>query len=1091
MAYLQGYQPLEQRDSKDMVVKKGVVSKRTPFATSDNSGIYDTIAENFRFLNEKLTEISDDNNLAKIRDEVKAIYNNIIKDDSVGSAVATVKAQEAEASAKEAESKAKEAKEILDTIKGSTEGITTTLGKLTSDLKTATEAQEKINTTITNLEEIAKTATDEANLAKAWAVSKDSPDNEKDPDSNTGSTMSSKSWAMYSKEKAMEVAKSASDVEDYKNNAQKYAGDAYSYKTQIEDLLNGAGINLHPSSNNPPDDEPEEPEPGNGSGGSGILTFPTIESLKSYFGDLEVGTRFHVKGYYKEDDGGGADYVVCEPSDKKTWLIPLSNGKCASIIESVVNYRMFGAKLDGKSDDCPAMVQAHKYADSLYNENETGVRQYFGKVANHDGIIYKAGHDAINCVSDVDLSGSTLIVNDTNAAWFGIYLWGDAESNYWSYQFMPEQMEELKKDQFYLPSLVSRGEQSLPANSIIAIEEDPYCARDDAGYLYTVPRRELFVHDADGICTPALTDDWYNAGGQEINCVLTDYDDHSKSKNMKSVTHFKVTYGLVPNRHAEFVGCDVRMDVSPDKYVSVMWCKQHNCTVRDWVVRTDSSKMHNKKFRNTMFYIWGSYNVTVKNIQGFDNCGKKEGGENATSGYVLRLTKCLDVHVEDCRMNGYWGCTAMDSVKNIHFYRCHMNRLDIHDYFANLYATDCFFYNHGIQIGYGRGVAKFEGCSFFYNNIPNDCYPSAHMVEFDLTYGRSFEGSVYLDKCKAVVHDAPDGEYSIFKLEFSPNATSVTQHYILPNFFVRDLDIQCDNPNVHYSFFKVSGSRHALTGVQEPTHSYGLCHDGNLIWEYVGKTYESGGDAGSIIRTTDRFLDEYKKTQFYNVKYYQIQQFEEPEVDEEGNPVVDKETGEAITTKVNKQVPISDPEWLPRHEYNVGDLCVVTSSYWFPSEIYRCVKAGISNGYYPTHTSGTKLEGAGDSVSEPDDCWWTFVAKANGWYTPWSANMSVSTGQRIVAEGRIYEVVGSGTLIETPPYDTAWFGTHFCGTAELKFIGQAWKRKSWYAKGSYCIAGDNVYQCDKHDGTTRGDCPVKGNPYLIDGDIIWAFKERA
>ncbi len=45
-----GFQYLEQRDKNDNIVKAGVAGKETAFATGDNNGIYDVIAENFRWL---------------------------------------------------------------------------------------------------------------------------------------------------------------------------------------------------------------------------------------------------------------------------------------------------------------------------------------------------------------------------------------------------------------------------------------------------------------------------------------------------------------------------------------------------------------------------------------------------------------------------------------------------------------------------------------------------------------------------------------------------------------------------------------------------------------------------------------------------------------------------------------------------------------------------------------------------------------------------------------------------------------------------------------------------------------------------------
>lgn len=45
-----GFQYLEQRDKDNNIVKAGVAGKETAFATGDNSGLYDVIAENLRWL---------------------------------------------------------------------------------------------------------------------------------------------------------------------------------------------------------------------------------------------------------------------------------------------------------------------------------------------------------------------------------------------------------------------------------------------------------------------------------------------------------------------------------------------------------------------------------------------------------------------------------------------------------------------------------------------------------------------------------------------------------------------------------------------------------------------------------------------------------------------------------------------------------------------------------------------------------------------------------------------------------------------------------------------------------------------------------
>ena len=820
------------------------------------------------------------------------------------------------------------------------------------------------------------------------------------------------------------------------------------------------------------------------------LYFNSVREMQSYT-PLAAGYVVHTRNYYENIKGGGAKYRIVRSNkdqygESLPWAIPLVNGLFAIIDEhKEVNYRQFGALLDGESDDAPAMRLCHKYADTQFVYDEKGLtKQYLCKVVQHDGIIYKKGTDAITCSSDVDLSGATLLVNDTNATWYGIYVWGDNASLVYTTELSDELKQDLKADTFFLSH--ARSDTFHP-NTIIKLEEDPYCARDDAGYLYTVPRRELLMHDMDGIFADALSTDWTHAGGEEINCQISDLTNGS-IKNAQSFTNFRVSYTYYPPVRGTFVGCDVRLDVSAHKYCSVMWCKRHNATVRDFTFRPKQGELHNRKFKNAMIYLWDSYNVCVKNLQGFNASGKKEGNVNGTSGYMLRITNCADVHVEDCQMQGYWGATAMDSVKNIHFRNCHLNRLDIHDYFSNLYAEQCVFYNHAIQIGYGRGVASFTNCVFHYNDIPQDSYGSAHMVEFNLTYGRIFEGLVNIDGCRVVVHNPADDEFNIFKMEFSPDATTISKSFQIPEIICRNCVISSNDPNTHFSCFKVAGTRRATSGAQKPTHVYGVCNDGSVTWQYFGRGVQWGGERteikkNEVVRISDTFLDKENKTQFYNVRYYICTKA--GTLSFHAKPTRTDSSEFACGTATLRYAP--DLLWKSKYGYESGDICAVSQTPWYELYMFVCVKSGTSGGYFPTHTYGTQLDGVDDSVSEPDGCWWTYVGKTKDLYGGWTPRMSVAAGQKFIAEGRMYEVITDGILPEYPPYDTAWFGTHQWGTATLKYIGQVWSPHAWYAKDSFCEARGNIYRLAKHDGTTSGVMPVRGNPYCVDGDIIWEY----
>jgi len=811
-----------------------------------------------------------------------------------------------------------------------------------------------------------------------------------------------------------------------------------------------------------------------------------------------IGDRVRTLGYAAPDDDGGAIYYIASETESKskTWALKVDKAKesdpqlYAMINEKKrVTYKMFGAPLNGVDDDGVAMKICHSYADSIYSTDSTGnINQYYCKIENHQGTIYKKNAEPINFCSDIDLSGSTILVDDTNAAWGGIYCWGNADSLIYDFETPDDVKATFTADNFVIAQ-PSSSSDSLPPNTVLKIEEDPYTARDDSGYLYTVARRELIVHDADGICSTPFSDDWTHAGGEEINCQISDLSGGGYT-NSQTFTKYSCSFAYIPNRHGTFVGCDVKINTSANKYCSTVWVKYHNCTIKNFVFRPSATTYHNTAFKNSMIYLWDCYNIRVENIQGFNAAGKKEGSSNGTSGYILRITNCAEVYVEDCRMQGYWGATAMDSVKNVHFKRCHMNRLDIHDYFSNLYAENCTFYNHAIQIGYGRGAASFTNCNFFWNPIANDSYPSAHIVEFNLTYGRVFEGMVYIDNCRVYMKSPADNEFNIFKMEFSPDATSITKHFKIPEITVKNVYIYSDQPsNTHYAYFKVTGSRRATTGKLAPSHVYGLSNDGTVTWEYMGRGINWEGTVnditvGQVLRIADSFLDEEKKTQFYNRRYYICTQA--GRLDWSGTrPTQITDTEFTQGTAKLKYYPSAI--WQSKHSYAVGDVIATNPSNFYPLYMFKCKTAGISDGYFPTHTTGTVLEGVNDVVNEPNECWWTYVSTKSSWCTDWYANMSVSDGQRIEAEGRLYLVIKGGTLIEHPPYDTYWFGESDCGTARIQFIGCRWQPKQWYKLNSFCEADGRIYQLAKHDGTTTGKMPTRGNPYCVDGDHIWEY----
>ena len=892
---------------------------------------------------------------------------------------------------------------------------------------------------------------------------------------------------------------------------------------------------------------------------NGEIVFSTVSELrKNGAYGLRFGMEVRVLGYYKRHDGGGARYLckyLYDP-ERYPWAIRLGetndyeykivlredgspkldeNGEYelekdaegkfiplrtetgepkhktmyAVICETTVNYAMFGAKLDGETNDYDAIYMAHRYQHDTYTIEPLSKRRcYLIKVANHRGIIRKDNDKPIVCAGDVDLSGSELLIQDCNATWYGFYLWGDNEEDYYTYEPTEEALATYKKDNFVINP---QGYNStLESNSVLVLRENPYAVRDDAGYMYSEPRYELLLHTTDGVLTSPFMQDWDKAGGLEIHTPVSDYVTHEISTRT-IMSHVSTSYNMLPAAHYTFKGCDVRLETTANKYCSVLWCKCHNAHISGFNFQPNAKELHNTRFKNTMIYLWGCYNVEVSGITGFNAAGKQADGKPGTSGYVLRATNCLQVRLHDISVQGYWGATAMNCVKDVHITRVNINRLDIHNYFYNLWIDECNLFNHAVQIGEGRGICSITNSNFYINQLEGDSYPNAHILEFNLTYGRIFEGRVLIQNCNAFLKAPAGNEFDVCRIEFSPEAISLFDSYKLPEVTIRDCTFHSYNEGTYLCYFNVAGTRRGRTSTTPPSNIAGYCRDtgnddtGRLMWKYIGRGVDWVDDGnyeklqvkkGQIVRSCERFVNGDGKTSFYDVRHFIVEQDGVlPTATKENRPT--DYSGSAFSCGTAKIRYVADAKWTANRMYAVGDYCFTGTSNWLPVFCWQCTTAGRSNGYRPAHLQGEEIDGVNVYPKEQDSCWWQHVAARSAFIQKeFAPNMEVTEGEFIYSDHKIYQVVQSGRLTQRPPQNTAWSGSFEHGSARLAFRGKDWQPQTWFAKGSYCISvgadgEDHIYQLTRHDGVTSGSIPVAGNARCVDGDIIWEYVGEA
>lgn len=198
-----GFQYLEQRDANDTITKDGVVGKNSPFATSDNSGIYDIIAENLRWLKENVDDVKDLSELEAIKQSVTDMYNEMKNDSSFGEATAKAQAEEAKKQAQAALESATNAKTYRDDVVAKSTEANSTLAEIKNYIDKAeklTESNKKLEQSfsdyVTMASNKAKIASDSAtNAAASESAAKTSETNVKTSETNakTSETNAAKS----------------------------------------------------------------------------------------------------------------------------------------------------------------------------------------------------------------------------------------------------------------------------------------------------------------------------------------------------------------------------------------------------------------------------------------------------------------------------------------------------------------------------------------------------------------------------------------------------------------------------------------------------------------------------------------------------------------------------------------------------------------------------------------------------------------------------------------------------------------------------------------------------------------------------------
>lgn len=345
-----------------------------------------------------------------------------------------------------------------------------------------------------------------------------------------------------------------------------------------------------------------------------------------------------------------------------------------------VSYDMFGAKLDGVSDDSAAVIAAHEFA------NDHGL-----PVIQRGGVLYLNFSVNVKTSCYLDM---TMIMDDNSVSH--------------AYRIQPDDVS----------TLTYSGTMQAGANGVTA----PIAGLYGMSAVVTCENSTWSLGNREGTPSDA---------GQKWHTQLVAYD---KQGNV-------ISSGLYTENTGDFVFTNVQslamkaIEFSGPKVVTrfadnsvnfktLVRCFRNNTVIRNISVENEGTTP-NVQINNggTLIALRYCANVIVENVNGLNHSDYPY--PPATSNfspysYVYEAGICFNTTFRNINVNQGWGAGATFFVDNTYFENCNISRIDNHyGCFGNFIVRNCSFNGVSVvNLGYGNANVLIDGCRF--HNVHRD-----------------------------------------------------------------------------------------------------------------------------------------------------------------------------------------------------------------------------------------------------------------------------------------------------------------------------------------------------------------------------------
>lgn len=432
---------------------------------------------------------------------------------------------------------------------------------------------------------------------------------------------------------------------------------------------------------------------------------------------FQAGMVIHTLGYYERGDGGGATYKLLpfEENEKiqiGEWEVG-RNLKAQLVGVQEVNYKMFGAKGDGKNDDGLQIKAAHDYAN-----------KYKLTVVNRQGVFWLISSQTIEICTNVVWGTTAFHIleseNTRNKSRFLVKSVHKPKEIAWDEKTKKEFLDVMKPGvQQFLPFTPYR-------NSFIVVKDENDRIGYRAGARYggkSWAKEEFF---------------YVEEHGRIMGDIAWAFNDYTHLTAYPA----EESYLVIEGGTFYLSGEGAQQGVKGYRQNGFSITRSRTIIRNQWV-GLEAGAEDTAMSPRTGFYNFNYvYDVTLENVRLIPWEQDREGTERDVPAgtYGISGSRVMKSYFHNVLAEGgpvHWGVFGTNLIKDLCIDRCHLNRIDVHFHAWNIHVRDS-------KIGF-RGISVTGGGQL---TIENTESKSRFFVNFRTDYGAKWDGGIYIRNCR-------------------------------------------------------------------------------------------------------------------------------------------------------------------------------------------------------------------------------------------------------------------------------------------------------------------------------------------------------